>query len=67
MAKTITCNMCGKVFDEFDKQEEHGIHKWLGFGSKYDGDELDLDICCKCLDSLIDQCEITPLIPNEGY
>ena len=66
MAKTTTCNLCGKEFDMWDAAEATSIYKRLGYGSKYDEDWLELDICCKCLDTIIDQCEINPIIPYEG-
>lgn len=42
-----------------------GLHSHIGYGSKHDGDIIDLDICCDCFDVLIDklakQCKINPI------
>lgn len=61
MAKKVVCNMCGNEFDMFDLDADNALYKHLGYGSKYDGDYLKLDICCKCLDTIIDQCSIRPI------
>lgn len=61
------CNLCGKEFDNWDSQESFGIHTGkIGYGSKHDGDKLELDLCCDCFDKVIDdlipKCKISPLI-----
>ena len=66
MAKGKTlCNVCGKEFSDYDEQEHIGLHSQIGYGSKHDGDIIDLDICCDCFDVLIDklakQCKINPI------
>lgn len=66
MAKTTICNKCGKTFDMWDDQNGFGARTRLGYGSKYDGDILELDLCCKCMDELIDECTISPLIESEA-
>lgn len=51
MAKGKTlCNVCGKEFSDYDEQEHIGLHSQIGYGSKHDGDIIDLDICCDCFD-----------------
>ena len=60
--KTIVCNMCGKQFDEFDKNMGVSISTRLGYGSSFDGSLIDMDLCCDCVDKLIDNCEISPII-----
>lgn len=55
------CNVCGKRFDEWDNQENIHIHQRLGYGSKYDGEYIELDMCLCCLDELIDGCKIFPI------
>ena len=62
MAKEITCNMCGKKFNVWDTQEAFRIYRDLGYGTKYDGDVLELDLCCECMERLIDSCKIKPII-----
>ena len=61
MSKATYCNMCGKRLEFYDKQAGFSIHRDLGYGTKYDGDHLDLDLCCTCMEHIIDQCKITPL------
>lgn len=65
MAKSTTCNVCGKTFDLWDELGDFGCKTELGYGSKYDGMKLELDICCECMDKLIDNCKISPLIDPE--
>lgn len=62
MAKDIICNKCGKHFDIWDTQEDFSIYRRLGYGSKHDGDDLELDICCDCMDELIDSCKVSPIV-----
>ena len=59
--RKITCNMCGKEFDVWDAQEDFNISGWIGYGSKFDGLYLQLDLCCDCMDNLIRSCKITPV------
>ena len=53
MNKTI-CNICGKEFDMWDQQEGFGLHYHVGYGSKFDGDRIQVDMCCDCFDELMD-------------
>ena len=62
MAKEIICNKCGKPFDIWDTQEAFHIYSQLGYGTSYDGDELELDLCCGCMEELIKECKISPII-----
>ena len=55
------CNKCGKELDMWDVQQGFSIHRHLGYGSKYDGDDLYIDLCCDCMDLLIDSCVIPPV------
>lgn len=60
------CNICGKDFDEWDEQEDFSIHRHAGYGSEFDGDHIDLDMCCACFDKLMNtyilpKCAISPL------
>lgn len=57
------CNVCGKQFDEYDYQEDFGIHTMVGYGSKYDCTHIDCDICCNCFDKLYDQLKTICVIP----
>lgn len=58
------CNICGKKFDEWDEQEDFTIHTHLGYGTKYDGETLNLNICCDCMNDIIDSCTVSPLVIN---
>lgn len=59
------CNKCGKQLDILDLQQGFHIENRLGYGSKYDDDNLELDLCCKCMDELIDSCKIHPTTSND--
>lgn len=66
MKKTI-CNMCGKKFDVWDDQESFGIHRdRIGYGSRHDGCVLDLDLCCNCMDTIIEMCRIMPTYGHDA-
>lgn len=64
MAKEIVCNKCGKPLDLWDTQEDFSIRRSLGYGTKYDGDKLDIHLCCNCMEKLIDECNISPISDN---
>ena len=52
--------------DFWDIQEDNTIHKTAGYGSKYDEEEIELHICCDCMDKLIDRCVISPIVSKSG-
>lgn len=58
------CNMCGRELDIWDEQEGFSIHKKLGYGTKYDGEILELNLCCECMNRIIEECKIPPIIPK---
>lgn len=60
------CNVCGRDLDEVDVQEDYGIHKVMGYGTKFDGDTLDLHLCCNCMENLIDSCAVSPIPTAES-
>lgn len=65
MDKTI-CNICGKEFDMWDQQEGFGLRHHVGYGSKFDGFNIQVDMCCDCFDELMDtyilpRCAVSPL------
>ena len=39
--------------------------KNITYGSIYDGDSVDLQLCCKCFDSLVNSCVICPVVDKE--
>lgn len=59
--RTIVCNMCGKEMDVWDTRHDFAIYDRIGYGSKYDGERLRLDLCCSCMDRIIDACRISPV------
>lgn len=67
MAKVAYCNKCGKEMDIFDLQEKFSLQRNIQYGSKYDGAYLDIDLCCNCMDELIDGCVISPVVDEAGY
>lgn len=62
--KEYFCNKCGKKMDLFDIQEQFHFADRLGYGTKHDGDYIELDLCCDCMDALIDSCKINPVIED---
>ena len=52
---TMQCNICGKMFDEWDMQQNFKIDVTGMFGSKHDGESIKCRMCCECLDNLIDE------------
>lgn len=59
--RTEICNICGKEFRLWDGLHDIHIRRHLGYGSKYDGEDLDMRICCDCLDKIISICEVSPV------
>ena len=63
MKGTTICNRCGAPFTVFDEDHEFSFYRALGYGmGEYDGDELQLDLCCDCMKELINECNISPII-----
>lgn len=66
--KTVICNMCGKKFDMWDKSNGFSTSDQFGYGSKRDGDNIELDLCCDCMDKVVDyvveNCKINPITEN---
>ena len=48
------CDLCGKFLNEYDEQEKFGLHyDSIGYGSKYDGCNINIDMCCECFDKMM--------------
>ena len=62
MKKKIICTMCGKELDEFDIIEDLHFERYIGLGSRYDFNFFEADLCCKCLDKILDI--ILPMFKN---
>ena len=53
------CTMCGKYFDLWDGQEDFCLNRCIGYGSSYDGCQVNLQLCCECFDRVLDM--VVPL------
>lgn len=62
----MRCNKCGKEMDIWDRQEKFSIHDICGYGTKYDSSEIQLNLCCDCMEELIDTCVVSPVIMERG-
>ena len=60
------CNKCGKKLNFWDEQEDFRIYRTLGYGTRYDGEKLRLDLCCECMEKFIEECVISPVVINDG-
>lgn len=60
------CNVCGKEFDVYDvhNSDVSTISGYIGYGSKYDENYIELHMCNDCfdkmIDTLIDKCALPP-------
>ena len=61
------CNLCGKVLDDFDLQENIAMDRVVGFGSKYDLSRLKFRLCLDCFDRAIDYLAAECVIPLKNY
>lgn len=61
MHETKVCNRCGKELDFWDIQEDFTIHRHVGYGSGYDGEVINLRLCCECFDRLVNECKVSPV------
>jgi hypothetical protein len=61
--------MCGKEFDIWDKQENFCFCHRVGYGSRHDGDDIRLNLCCDCFDKVLDviipMCQESPIGEEE--
>ena len=53
--------MCGKEMDDFDIQQGFGYHDRASYGSEFDCQSIDLDLCSDCMDAIIKSCKISPV------
>lgn len=61
--KIFKCDLCCKDFDEFDTQENFGLHySSVGYGSKFDGESIDVDMCCGCFDKMMENYIIPQIV-----
>lgn len=59
--RTYKCNMCGKEIS--NREARNGVYfaGRLGYGSTYDGQRIQFDLCTECTDNLIEAFNISPL------
>lgn len=56
------CNICGKDFGLVDEREDFSIRRTAGYGTMFDGQRIDLDICCSCFERrIVPMCKIAPV------
>ena len=51
--KILKCNCCGSEINNTQRPYGIGVHTRIGYGSKFDGQEIDLDLCSDCLDKIM--------------
>lgn len=52
--KIFKCDFCGKELTDLDIQEGFGFHyQHISYGSQYDGENIDIDLCCDCFDKMM--------------
>lgn len=59
------CNKCGVALDEWDARGDYAMRRALGYGSRYDGKDVDIRLCCLCMDELIGACVRSPLVNHK--
>lgn len=62
MVRIIQCNKCGKEIEKLEEDSRLHIEACLGHFSKYDGDEIEVDLCSECADAFLDSLKIDPVI-----
>lgn len=61
--ESVVCNMCGNEIEKnpFGYIDEHlSVEKTWGYGSPYDGETHEIDICGHCYEKLLGQLKIKP-------
>lgn len=61
---SIRCSKCGADLDRMCEPPAFIIRTTLGYGSDYDGAEIELVMCPKCADRLVSSCKIDPILPE---
>lgn len=62
-ARPKRCSFCGYPLSIIDLNQNFTMHRRLGYGTKYDGDALELRLCCTCMEAIIDACAVSPVRP----
>lgn len=60
------CNKCGKeILTRINSCDNFHFSYRFGYGSRYDECTLELDLCCECLDEVVDglrkSCKYEPI------
>lgn len=61
MASKIYCNKCGRLilpFEDYVSVPPQAI----GYGSKFDGGFVDMDVCYGCFDGMVSEWAIPPVV-----
>lgn len=53
--ETQKCNFCGKELDFWDKQNNFSFKGAVGYGSSYDGEFIEIHLCCDCFDKALNK------------
>lgn len=65
----VYCNKCGKLLGGIEAECVEHIDHVIGYGSKYDGEKLAIDLCQTCFDEFVDDMkeryEISPIVERE--
>ena len=56
------CNLCGGPMDTLDRYANIRFNGRLGYGSRFDGEKMNLRLCIDCMDALIKSCAIDPIV-----
>ena len=63
VVKKLICNACGSKQDPYEGNcTEININ--FGYGSRYDGDRWEIELCDNCLDKFKNELKIKPWIRN---
>ena len=61
MQRVRRCNRCGRKLTVYDEELGFAVHTKMGYGSDYDGEIVELVLCCDCADDIIAECIVSPL------
>jgi hypothetical protein len=68
----VTCSMCGKNMCNITEPECISgipIDATFGYGSKFDGNEIHLDLCDECIEDIVRDCNYNtgtvPWLPDD--
>lgn len=56
------CNICGKKLGEWDKDSDYTMRVHMGYGTNHDLEYAEIHMCCECLDHLVENCAVNPIV-----